>query len=54
MAVAAWVHFPDGWVHTSPGGGWEYPVFLVAASVAVWLLGDGALAMRRSQRLAPA
>lgn len=53
MAVAAWVHVPNGWVHTSPGGGWEYPVFLVAASVALWLLGDGAVALRRSPRLAP-
>ena len=48
MAVAAWVHVPNGWVHTSAGGGWEYPVFLIAASVALWLLGDGAGALRRS------
>jgi len=24
MAVAAFVHFGNGWVHTSPNGGWEY------------------------------
>lgn len=48
MAVAAWVHFPNGWLHTSPGGGWEYPVFLIAASISLWLIGDGALAIRRS------
>jgi putative oxidoreductase len=53
MATAAWVHLPNGWVHTSPGGGWEYPVFLVAASVALWLLGDGAAAIKRSTWLAP-
>lgn len=51
MAVAAWVHVPNGWVHTSPGGGWEYPAFLVAASIALWLLGDGAGARRRSDLL---
>lgn len=51
MAVAAWVHLPNGWVHTSAGGGWEYPAFLIAASLALWLLGDGALALRRSERL---
>lgn len=51
MAVAAWVHFPNGWLHTSPGGGWEYPVFLIAASFSLWLMGDGALAIRRSDRL---
>jgi putative oxidoreductase len=50
MAVAAWVHVPNGWVHTSVGGGWEYPVFLIAASVALWLLGDGAAALKRSSR----
>jgi putative oxidoreductase len=54
MAVAASVHFGNGWVHTSPGGGWEYPVFLVAASVALWLMGDGAFAARRSARFVPA
>ena len=53
MAVAAWVHVPNGWVHTSPGGGWEYPVFLIVASIALWLLGDGACAARRSSFLAP-
>ena len=53
MAVAAWVHAPNGWVHTSPGGGWEYPVFLIAASISLWLLGDGAAAIRRSEWLAP-
>lgn len=56
MLCAARVHLPNGWVHTSPdtspGGGREYPVFLVVASVAPWLLGDGALAVRRSPRFA--
>lgn len=51
MAVAAWVHLPNGWVHTSAGGGWEYPVFLIFASISVWLIGDGAFALRRSNRL---
>ena len=53
MAVAAWVHLPNGWVHTSSGGGWEYPVFLIAASIALWLLGDGAAAIKRSPLLVP-
>jgi putative oxidoreductase len=53
MAVAAWVHLPNGWVHTSAGGGWEYPVFLIAASIALWLLGDGAAALKRSTLLVP-
>lgn len=53
MTVALWVHLPHGWVHTSPGGGWEYPAFLILASVSLWLVGDGALALRRSARLTP-
>ena len=53
MAVAASVHIPNGWVHTSTGGGWEYPVFLIAASIALWLIGDGAWAIRRSAVLLP-
>ena len=50
MAVAASVHFGNGWVHTSPNGGWEYPVFLAVASLALWLLGDGALVICQSDR----
>jgi len=53
MAVATWVHAPNGWVHTSAGGGWEYPVFLIAASIALWLLGDGAVVIKRSSLLVP-
>lgn len=54
MAAATWVHLPNGWLHTSPNGGWEYPAFLTVASVALWLIGDGAMALRRSNRLIPA
>jgi putative oxidoreductase len=53
MLAAMSVHLGNGWVFTSPGGGWEYPLFLAMASVAQWLLGDGALALRRSGRFAP-
>lgn len=50
---AAWVHAPNGWVFTAPGGGWEYPVFLAVASLVLWLGGDGAAALRRSARFVP-
>ena len=53
MLAATSVHLGNGWVFTNPGGGWEYPVFLTLASVALWLLGDGALALRRSERCVP-
>lgn len=51
---AAWVHLPNGWVFSAPNGGWEYPAFLLAASLGHWLLGDGAYAARRSNLLVPA
>lgn len=41
LAVAVWVHSPNGWVHTSPGGGWEYPAFLTVSSLCLALLGSG-------------
>ncbi len=50
MAVVVWVHFPNGWVHSSTGGGWEYPAFLIVISLSIWLIGDGALVIRRSDR----
>lgn len=44
---ATHVHVGNGWVFTSPDGGWEYPAFLIAASIAHFLLGDGAVALKR-------
>lgn len=47
---ATWIHWPNGWLHTAPNGGWEFPVFLVFSSVALFLLGDGAHALRPARR----
>lgn len=44
---ATWVHWPNGWLFTAPYGGWEYPVFLAAASLVMALLGDGAYSIGR-------
>jgi putative oxidoreductase len=46
MAVAMLVHVPNGWLFSAPNGGWEYPAFLIAASIAHALAGDGAFALR--------
>jgi putative oxidoreductase len=51
LLAAACVHLPNGWVHTSAGGGWEYPLFLAVVSLVHWLLGDGAYSVRRSSTL---
>ncbi len=53
MLVATWTHIPNGWLHTSEDGGWEYPMFLVLASIVYVLLGDGRFAMRTNQALIP-
>jgi len=45
------VHFANGWVFTAPNGGWEYPAYLFVLSVAQFLLGDGALALKPAQKL---
>ena len=40
------IHAANGWVFSNTNGGWEYPVFLIAASLVHTLLGDGRLALR--------
>ena len=42
---ASWAHAGNGWLFTSPNGGWEYPAFLAVAALAQALLGDGRLAV---------
>jgi len=46
LAVATWVHVPNGLIFSNANGGWEYPVFLMIASVVQALVGDGALALK--------
>jgi putative oxidoreductase len=50
---ALYVHAGNGWLFTAKNGGWEYPLFLIAASLVQALLGDGAYALRIG-RTAPA
>lgn len=40
------VHAGNGWVFSNADGGWEYPAFLLAASLVHVLLGDGPYALR--------
>ncbi|MDE2219309.1 MAG: DoxX family protein [Gammaproteobacteria bacterium] len=39
-------HGHNGWLFTNAGGGWEYPAFWMIALVVLYLLGDGALAIK--------
>ena len=45
LAGATWVHAANGWVFSAQNGGWEYPLFLIAASLVQALLGDGRYAL---------
>ncbi len=47
---ATFVHLGNGWVFSAEGGGYEYPLFLVAAGIAQVLLGDGAHALKLGRK----
>lgn len=48
MLGATTVHWPNGWIFAHPSGGWEFPVFVGLACVALFLVGeDGAFAVSR-------
>ncbi|MEP9376520.1 DoxX family protein [Aquabacter sp. CN5-332] len=51
MAGAMSVHLANGWLFSAPGGGWEYPAFLILVSVVVGLAGEGAFALRSAPLL---
>ena len=43
---ALWVHAGNGWLFSSNGGGWEFPLVLALIAVSQSLLGNGAYALR--------
>jgi putative oxidoreductase len=43
---ALWVHSGNGWLFSSTGGGWEFPLVLVLLALIQALLGNGAYALR--------
>ncbi|MEM6639529.1 MAG: DoxX family protein [Pseudomonadota bacterium] len=45
---ATYVHAGNGWLFSSEGGGFEFPLFWAAVLGAGALLGDGAYALKRS------
>lgn len=56
MLGAISVHWQNGWVFSTPNGGWEYPAFLALALIVQGLLGPGAFALgqQAQPRIAPA
>ena len=43
---ATWAHSGNGWLFTSPNGGWEYPAFWTVTLIVQALIGGGALPLR--------
>jgi putative oxidoreductase len=41
------VHAGNGWLFSSPNGGWEYPLYLALTAAAVALLGGGRIAFSK-------
>ena len=54
LGTIVMVHGANGWLFTNKGGGWEYPAFWAVSLVVLFLLGDGALALKPFVRCAPA
>jgi putative oxidoreductase len=52
LVGATWAHAGNGWLFTSPNGGWEYPAFLALATIVQGLLGDGAASLTRGGKVA--
>lgn len=46
---AVMVHAPNGWLFNAPNGGWEYPAFMALTALAYAMIGDGALALKRTE-----
>jgi putative oxidoreductase len=53
LAGATRVHAGNGWVFTSTGGGWEYPLFLLVVAVVVALLDERSPATQAALSPAP-
>lgn len=47
LVGATWVHFGNGWVFNSEGGGWEFPAFLTVVALVVAIQGAGSFAIRK-------
>jgi putative oxidoreductase len=48
LAVVVWIKWPVGWGYSNTGGGWEYPLFWLAAQAALVLAGSGAFTLSRT------
>jgi putative oxidoreductase len=50
LGTIAFVHGANGWLFLNKGGGWEYPAFWTVGLIVLFLLGDGAMALKPASR----
>jgi len=50
LGTIVFVHGGMGWLFVNKGGGWEFPAFWSVGLIALYLLGDGALALKPATR----
>jgi putative oxidoreductase len=50
LGTIVFVHGGNGWMFMNKGGGWEFPALWTVGLIALYLLGDGALALRPTPR----
>lgn len=50
LGTIVMVHGKAGWLFTNKGGGWEFPALWMVALIVLFLLGDGAYALKPAQR----
>lgn len=48
---ATWMHLGNNWVFSAEGGGWEFPILLVALALAVGFGGAGKYAIDNLDRM---
>jgi len=46
LGTIVFVHGKNGWLFQNKGGGWEFPALWLVALVVLYLLGDGAFALK--------
>ena len=52
LGTIVFAHGANGWLFTNKGGGWEFPALWTVCLIALYLLGDGAMALKPAQRSA--
>jgi putative oxidoreductase len=50
LGTIVFAHGANGWLFTNEGGGWEYPAFWAVGLIVLYLLGDGAMALKPARR----